>query len=540
MMSAWLTGPVIALSDVAHNIGDGDYITRVSDKLLDVPNEIGELAKTFELMRQRIATRSAELIVAKNEAVEAKDELQHSYQELQALHEEMVATEEALQVNYDQLNISNEKLEYIAYHHEGTGFFNERKLLEELKKIIDDTNNGQCFYYITTKELPDYRMSLKEDTIQEIHGLFGRILQNSNPLCPNGPVYHLATGVYGLLCSIEDLEVINGWLKNLRKDLSELRIGEDQLRVSLTPVIGIVGQEILDSLQDPKQVIDFGRTTAVKAMEQSLNEAMVYSRGMYKESLRLQQLETALHEAIDAEDFSVVYQPKYDHEGRICGAEALARWYSQEFGQVSPAVFIPMAERLGLVGKIDMVVIKQTIAFQQLLRSGMSKEITITCNLSLQDLMDDSYLGKVTSAIERSLLKPSAIAFEITETAFASEFDTAKENILAYCKAGYDFHLDDYGTGYSSMNYLVEFPVSTIKLDGSFAKKIADNDKSAKVVRSAVILVEALGLDLVAEGVETEAQFRKLKEMGCKYFQGYYFARPMSATEFQALIETEK
>jgi len=248
-----------------------------------------------------------------------------------------------------------------------------------------------------------------------------------------------------------------------------------------------------------------------------------------------QTLEQHLRLALDRGEFSLHYQPQVDATTQqVVGVEALLRWHSPELGPISPSTFIPVAEECGLIQPIGRWVIneacRQTAHWQVL---GLA-ELDMSINLSAAQLADPDLVSMVRECLERHGCDATRLVMEITESHLMADPAAASDKLMAIKALGLQLSIDDFGTGYSSLAYLKRFPIDELKIDKSFVQSMLDDPADLAIVRSIVALGHALGLRLVAEGVETSAQAEQLKVLGCDELQGYYFSRPLSA---QALAQ---
>ena len=245
-------------------------------------------------------------------------------------------------------------------------------------------------------------------------------------------------------------------------------------------------------------------------------------------------LQEALREAIAAGTLELHYQPKVTAAGgAVSGADALLRWKHPERGWISPAVFVPVAERFGLIGALGDWVIEE--ACRQIgAWQAAGRDMHVAINVSAHQLRGDGLAARIERACRRHGVEPSRLLCEVTETAAMEDLGTSREVFDALARIGVYLSIDDFGTGWSSLAYLRQLPARQLKIDRSF---VADLDASADaraVVHAVVDLAHALGLRVVAEGVETEAQRDVLAELGCDELQGWCFARPMAPPAFEA------
>ncbi len=237
------------------------------------------------------------------------------------------------------------------------------------------------------------------------------------------------------------------------------------------------------------------------------------------------ELKTALQEQQD--ELSLFYQPKLDLKtGRVTKVEALIRWNNAILGFVSPDDFISVAEQAGFIGKITDWVINQAIKDAVTLRNA-GIEMSIAINLSAKDVMDQSLLPHLSLLMETSQLSSKALSFEMTESDLVQEPVKAIQQLQAFRDRGFEIAIDDFGTGYSSMAYLKHLPVTTLKVDKSFVLSLDSQQGDQKIVQTVIELAHSFGLNVVAEGIESQATLLLLKKWGCEFAQGYYMCKPI-------------
>ena len=236
-----------------------------------------------------------------------------------------------------------------------------------------------------------------------------------------------------------------------------------------------------------------------------------------------------LRGALGSKQFELYYQPKIDaRSGQVTAAEALLRWHHPSRGMVGPAVFIPLAERYGLIGALGNWVIEDACRQARVWRErGLKMRVAI--NLSVFQMRQDDLVDRIQDALERYGVNPSRLTCEITESVAMEDTQVTQRTFTRLGEAGIHLSIDDFGTGYSSLAYLRKLPASELKIDRSFVTDLAGSADARSIADAVIKLAHAIGLKVVAEGVETEAQRDVLMELGCDEFQGYLFAKPMSA-----------
>jgi diguanylate cyclase (GGDEF)-like protein len=238
-----------------------------------------------------------------------------------------------------------------------------------------------------------------------------------------------------------------------------------------------------------------------------------------------------MREAIDQGEFVLHYQPKVNLKtGVVDGVEALIRWQHPLRGLIPPDEFIPLAEHTGLIDPITRYVIDEALKQGRLMREG-GKMISVAVNLSARSLLDENFPDFVADALRKWQVPPSSLACEITESTVVSDPKRALGVLSRLSQMGVLLSIDDFGTGYSSLSQLRRLPLNEIKIDKSFVMNMMNDENDLVIVRSTIDLGRNLGLQVVAEGVENEDIWNKLKDLGCDYAQGYYNSRPMPGTE---------
>ena len=248
-------------------------------------------------------------------------------------------------------------------------------------------------------------------------------------------------------------------------------------------------------------------------------------------------LERDLNGAATRGELHTVYQPVVDiDDGRVTGVEALLRWDSPSQGVVPPSVLIPIAERGSLINEIGQWVLEQACDDRSGWKRPDSQELGVSVNVSAHQLMSTGYVNDVASVVTRTQTDPALLTLEMTESVFIQDAERALVVLNELKRLGVLLALDDFGTGYSSLSYLKRCPFDTVMIDQGFVFDMGHDPSSFAIVSAIIDLAHSLGLQVVAEGVETAAQCADLASLGCDVCQGYYFARPMSGSDFSALL----
>lgn len=288
---------------------------------------------------------------------------------------------------------------------------------------------------------------------------------------------------------------------------------------------------------EPIHLFDRAGTACNMARGHYKEHLIVFDEKVREQELTNQKLLNDLRRALDEHEFEVFYQPKFDirtEKPQLVGAEALIRWQHHELGMISPGKFIPLFERNGKITEVDKYVwthaAEQVAAWKE--RFGMTLPVSV--NLSRVDVFDNELERVLDNILQQNGLKHDALKLEITESAYMESADQLLHVAKSLHRKGYTIEMDDFGTGFSSLNMLSLMPIDILKMDRAFVRNIDTNEKDFQMVSLILGIAKNLDIPVIAEGVETETQLKLLKDLGCAYVQGYYFSQPLHPSEFEA------
>jgi len=272
----------------------------------------------------------------------------------------------------------------------------------------------------------------------------------------------------------------------------------------------------------------------------AINDAQnLYGRWGYYQSEKSEQanhllmLAADLKEAIEQDLLEVYHQPQIDLKTlRVCSSECLIRWEHKSEGFISPSVFIPLAEDLGLINQLTLWVIKRSLAQHQQILTDHKYNHMVSINISGKDIADEHFFNKALSIIEASGIPAEKIIFELTESASISHNQQSLDLIKKFSDLGFTISIDDFGTGYSSMEQISHLPFQELKVDRQFVENVNDNHKRKTIAEATVKMAKGLGLEVVAEGINSQEDEDTLRSFGCDIGQGYYYARPMPINDY--------
>jgi diguanylate cyclase len=460
--------------------------------------------------------------------------------ELGLLTENVNALSTHLQNYMNDLNKSKELIEYQAYHDPLTGLLNRRYLQEKLKPTIEraiKTGETVSVLFIDMDRFKQVNDSFGHNKGDEILKI---IAERINACLPNdktiitrqgGDEFIILLMNYDLLATKATAEkIVNNLKKIYLLDGNEIYLGAS-CGISLFPM----HTKNMDAL------IVYADIAMYSAKKLGGNKVIVYSEKLIQSNIERPKLETRLRKAIESEKVEVFYQPKIAADsGRIFGAEALVRWNDEEFGFVSPELFIPIAEDIGLIHPLWEFVMKEACQQVSTWNRNRSTPLSISVNFSARQFQEPcSMVNMVKEILTESQLGPKNFEIEITESILLNNSSEIVESLKTLQNMGIAISIDDFGTGYSSLNYLKNLPINTLKIDKSFIQDIHEDYANSEIPEAIINLARSLHLNVIAEGVEKEYQRDFLLSKNCIQMQGYLFSKPLNKAEFEQFLQKE-
>ncbi len=289
----------------------------------------------------------------------------------------------------------------------------------------------------------------------------------------------------------------------------------------------------------PEEILRDADTAMYSAKASGRSRYEIFDKDMHAEMLNTLSLEADLRHSIKKQELELFYQPIVSlEENRIVGAEALVRWHHPERGLVLPGLFIPLAEETGFIVQMGEWVIRTAFSQLREWHQAGHDNLRICINLSVRQFKEDSLAPFLQEQVEKNGLRPGAVEIEITESMAIEDPDQIVRVLGALSAMGIRISLDDFGTGFASLSTLKRFPINTIKIDGSFMVDVLEHKDAAELVRAIAAMAHIFGLNIIAEGVETEEQMEFLCSTGCEEMQGFLFSRAVPAREFTAMLQS--
>jgi diguanylate cyclase (GGDEF)-like protein len=305
-------------------------------------------------------------------------------------------------------------------------------------------------------------------------------------------------------------------------------------------VHGSVGIAISYGQEESEELLRNADVAMYAAKAKGKSRYEVFDIGMHEGVLARLDLKTELQTAAERREFSLHYQPLVSlANGRIIGAEALLRWNHPIRGFIPPVEFIPLAEETGLILDIGKWVLEEACLQTNYWQMTFDADFKISVNLSGRQLQEADVVEVVGRAISNAPIAPSSLTLEITESILMRDTKTTVAKLGQLRDSGVHLAIDDFGTGYSSLGYLREFPVGVVKIDKSFTDGVAQGPEDSALARAIIKLAETLGMQAIAEGIETDEQVKQLIGLGCATGQGDFFSRAVPSAEFEALLSAQ-
>jgi diguanylate cyclase (GGDEF)-like protein len=435
----------------------------------------------------------------------------------------------------ERVQARTQRLEQLVNYDTLTALPSKALLLDTIERVLVTPQRHCALVYLNCDQFHLINDSLGYEAGDQLLSAISKRLQAA---MPKGSLLARVGGdeFCYLIPQIESPEAVLTFAQNLLEDFNQPYELTNSYTLYVTACVGIaIAQGQNDS---PQELLRQANTAMYRAKGQGKARCQFFEGAMHQMARQRMQLEYDMLQAIERHEFLVYYQPIIDlGHNHIAGFEALVRWEHPERGMVSPGEFIPCAEETGLIVPIGMLVLEA--ACRQLkIWQAIAPELAISVNLSVRQFTHPTLLEDICQVLDDTQVNPHQLKLEITESAIVETPQVAIALTQALRDRCISLSIDDFGTGYSSLSYLNQFPVDTLKIDQSFVRSMNIGGRNAEIVRAIIQLGQALGMSIVAEGIETEPQLDHLREWGCEYGQGYFFGRPLSAAETESLLKS--
>lgn len=436
-----------------------------------------------------------------------------------------------------KLNAQKDELTYMAYYDMMTGLYNRNYFVRLLGEFLRQAEKENCKVAVMFVDFDDFRrvndgmgLIAGDDLVQ----LFGQYL--TDLMSDHVVISHFSTDIYCIAiydpCGARSVETIYQVIRRRLEKPFRLMDGQE---VTMTVSVGV--SEYPEAATGTLELINCAEIVMFKAKSQGKDKIQYFEGAILEEFLQNVTIQTKLREVVFEQNFTMHFQPQYfTADKRLRGVEALIRWKDNKGDMISPAVFIPIAEKNGTIVPIGNWVIEKSVQTYAEWRNRYHYPLILSINVSAVQCRQRDFIYSLMQILKKYDVAPYEMEIEITETILIEDFESISRRLDELRKIGVKISLDDFGTGFSSLSYLKGLPIDTLKIDKTFVDTLLTDTNTKIITESIIYMVKRLGYETIAEGVETEEQFLYLKELGCNVIQGYFLGRPMPAGEIEDLL----
>ncbi len=431
----------------------------------------------------------------------------------------------------------NDELRYMAYYDTLTGLYNRNYFVMQLGEFIRKAEEEHRIVSVMFIDIDDFRkindgmgLLVGDEVVQQYGQFLGSFSNDKVIVC------HMTSDIYCMAiydpCGDRSVEHIH---KCILERINQGFLLSNGMEIRLTVSIGVA--EYPESSKLAIELINCAEIVMFKAKAAGKASIQYFDAVILHDFLETVEIENKLKEAIFNKNFCLYFQPQYyTNTKRLRGVEALIRWRDENNKMISPAVFIPIAEKNGAIIPIGSWVMEESIRHYAEWKRKYGYPLIMSINISAIQYKRKDFVGKLLEIIQRYDVEPSEIELEITESILIEDFEEVKDKLLMLRDYGVKISLDDFGTGFSSLSYLNGLPIDTLKIDKSFVDRVITDESTKIITESIVSMVSRLGYETVAEGVETQDQFDYMQQIGCDIIQGYLLGRPVPAEEIEQML----
>ncbi len=435
--------------------------------------------------------------------------------------------------------LQTEELKYMAYYDALTGLFNRNYYVRNLSEWVRRAEESHdkiailCIRLDEFRKINDSRGMIAGDEFAQLFGLFLKEFETENLIISHfyEDIYYIA--LYNPYGNYHVDTLYHKICTRMDEPFYLTTSGMHEIKSTIS--IGVA--EYPDSGKNPLELINCAEIVMNQTRENGRNNIAYFEAPIYTDFMEHIHLEDELKQAITENNFELYYQPQYDSNTKhLRGVEALIRWKNHDGSFISPSVFIPIAEKDGLIIQIGNWVLEEGLRAYQKWYQKYHYPMVLSLNISAIQYNRKDFVHKLLSLIEKYNINPELIELEITETVLIDDFESVVDKLHTLKEYGIKISLDDFGTGFSSLSYLKGLPIDTLKIDKTFIDTVIDDNPTRVITESIINMVKKLGCETVAEGVETQEQYEYLKTINCDSIQGFLLGKPMPASEIDKLL----
>lgn len=432
----------------------------------------------------------------------------------------------------------NEELKYMAYYDDLTGLYNRNYFVRLLESFLNNAKEDNSIVSVLIIDIDNFRKVndglgiVVGDELVQMFGSFLKSFSDENIIVchMNSDVYCMA--IYNPIGN-RSVDAIHRTIQQRTKAPFRLSGGQE---LQITVSVGVA--EFPEAAQTALELINCAEIVMFKGKDLGKNTIKYFNAPILDDFLRSVEIENKLKDAVFNKNFELNYQPQYYAGNRkLRGVEALIRWQDTTKHYISPAVFIPLAEKNGMITVIGNWVVEQSIKQYSIWRKRYGIDFILSINISAKQYLQDEFVSDLMRVLYEYQVEPYMIELEITESILIDDFNLVSEKLKVLKDYGIKVSLDDFGTGFSSLSYLKKLPIDTIKIDKSFIDTLLSDSATRVITESIINMVKALGFESIAEGVEEEQQYKYLHAIGCDAIQGFLLGRPQTVEQMEELIQ---
>ncbi|WP_045860477.1 putative bifunctional diguanylate cyclase/phosphodiesterase [Teredinibacter purpureus] len=515
----------------------GSHISDFSEYFITDPLEV--ITLDTEVIKSRVSAQIWEEKWISNDSTEHS---MHTHVMPMEFYDEVVAL--VVSSDITELKMAQAQMEHMAYHDALTDLPNRSYLVERLEEELRKSAKHHIYGALLFIDLDQFKYINDSLGHPAGDGVLKHVAERLMAIASdNDVVVRLGGDEFVVVLTDLGTDLPTAILRaeqigeRIRSYVSEPHFYND-LELHVTCSVGIVIYPEEDA--GVHELLRYADTAMYQVKEQGRDAIQFFNKYMADNARNVLVMEGDLHRALETDAFNLYYQPRVDVEtGAIVGAEALLRWMHPQRGMISPAEFIPILETSGLIVQVGMWVIERSLQqVKEWEHMGLwTKNMRLGVNISPRQFRSTQFVDDVTRILERENFAAEMLEMEITEGIVIHNLDETISTMATLQAQGINFALDDFGTGYSSISYLKKLPVAILKIDQSFVRDITEDRNDRVLVETISAMGNMLGLEVVAEGVETADQLDLIHQYGCAYYQGYLASRPVEPNKFELLLE---
>lgn len=440
----------------------------------------------------------------------------------------------SLNVMVENLNDSRQRLEEYLHIDDLTGFYTRNYLLSRYKKVLGSMDNKEGYMiYFDLKRFGVINESYGYDFGDKVLKEFSAKLISSNFEFVS--VFRYESDEFIIILENSDENQVSSLINEITSIYENVLVVE-KIIVKLSLNYGVSKYDIND--REIEETVNHCKMALNVAKKDQFNDVVFYESLDGRNLERQLQIELSLDNALQNKEFKIVFHPIVDMKSEfIRGFEALSRWESKELGNITPDEFIPLLEKSYRIHKLDMHVINEAVKMTKSLSKKFKKDFVLSCNVSTETLLNDSFIGFIIDTLNKFKYEGRFLELEITESAIITDFSKVKRIISTLREYGIRFSEDDFGDGFSSLNYLTRLDIDTLKISKNLVDTIGNGFNNSILFNSILTLANDLGLETVIEGVEDQKTLDIVRQYNCSYIQGYYYYKPLSFMSLSKVLE---